>query len=140
MSYDIDLIDPKTNEPVKNSKMLFIQSNFVEIVENKVQSVKVEKHEEGGTYALGGTEEASLNITYNYSRHFYEHIDSKQGIRWLYGKTGKETQERLTKAVAELGTEKDADYWKDTPGNAGYALSILLKWAIQHPTAVFRGD
>ena len=117
MSYDIDLIDPKTKKPVK-----------------------VENHEEGGTYVLGGTEEASLNVTYNYSKHFYAHLDSEKGIRWLYGKTGEQVQERLAKAITELGTVSDSDYWRDTPGNAGHALLILLNWAVQHPTAVFKGD
>jgi hypothetical protein len=28
-----------------------------------------------------------------------------------------------------LGVECDDDYWKPTPGNAGYALSVLLSWA-----------
>lgn len=30
------------------------------------QPVEVEQHEEGGTFALGGTTRAELNITYNY--------------------------------------------------------------------------
>jgi hypothetical protein len=117
MSYDIDLIDQETKKPAA-----------------------VENHEEGGTYAIGGIKEASLNITYNYSKSFYEHLDTEQGIRWLYGKTGKETEQRLASAVAILGTERHDNYWEPTPGNAGYALSILLKWARQHPTAVFEGD
>ncbi|MDE2102426.1 MAG: hypothetical protein KGL39_34590 [Patescibacteria group bacterium] len=153
MSYDIDLIDPETSEPC--------------VVAN---------HEEGGTYRMGGTTEASLNVTYNYSP--------------FYGKKASETAERLRAAVAKLGTSrhhggwmhiglgafqhpdkdvwleklKHADleaphnallraeaiaagvvedgggYWKPTPGNAGYALSILLSWAIQHPNGVWQGD
>ena len=32
------------------------------------------------------------------------------------------------------------DYWAATPGNAGKALNILLKWAKQFPDATFKGD
>src|SRR5271157_4721341 len=32
-----------------------------------------------------------LLFAFKYSKYFYEHLDSKQGICWLYGKTGKET-------------------------------------------------
>ncbi len=104
------------------------------------KTVTVESHEEGGTYALGGSDGANLNVTYNYCRHFYEHLDKKKGIRWLYGKKARDTIKRLEKSVKELGVEKDDNYWKSTSGNAGYALSILLKWAKQHPEAIWEGD
>lgn len=117
MSYDIDLIDPKDNS-----------------------IVRVDRHSEGGTYVLGGTDYAEINITYNYNRYFADTIDPDLGIRWLYGKDAKNTIDRLESSVKELGVERDIDYWKPTPGNAGYALSILLEWAKQHPKAVWRGD
>jgi hypothetical protein len=101
---------------------------------------QVENHADGGTYVLGGTTDASLNITYNYGRFYREHLDKEQGIRWLYNKKASETIDRLQKAVEDLGTTRDADYWKATPGNAGYALAILLSWARQHPEAVWSGD
>ena len=104
------------------------------------EPAKVETHSEGGTYVLGGTDEAQLNITYNYSKFYYEVLDRKAGLRWLYGKTGRQTAGRLEHAVELLGTERDADYWKATEGNAGYALSILLAWAKAHPDAVWNGD
>lgn len=101
---------------------------------------QVTSHEQGGTYVLGGTPDAVINITYNYSKLFREHLDKDQGIRWLYGKTGLETMDRLARASNALGTERDADYWAATPGNAGYALLILFVWAHSHPTAVWEGD
>lgn len=100
----------------------------------------VPEHREGGTYALNGKREAALNVTYNYGPFFYEHIDAELGIRWLYGKLACETVERLRAAVAALGTERHDDYWAPTPGNAGYALSILLMWAGLHPRAMWQGD
>lgn len=100
----------------------------------------VDRHKEGGTYALGGIAQASLNITYNYVWFFRRFIDKEEGIRWLYGKRASETIERLGSAVAELGTDRFENYWAPTPGNAGHALSILLKWARQHPEAIWKGD
>ena len=98
------------------------------------------RHEEGGTPPLGGSLEAAMDITYNYSPFFYSTIDEKRGIRWLYGKSGVECAYRLDRAIWKLGTWQDEDYWGSTPGNAGYALGVLLQWARQHPDAVFRGD
>ena len=102
--------------------------------------VEVDKHVEGGNFVLGGTIRASLNVTYNYSRFYSETIDRDEGIRWLYGKKASECIPRLKEAIDALGTEQDEDYWAATAGNAGHALSILLKWAEQHPDAVFKGD
>jgi hypothetical protein len=50
----------------------------------------VGNHADGGTFVIGGTDEAWLNVTYNYSRYFYRNIDDALGIRWLYGKTGQQ--------------------------------------------------
>jgi hypothetical protein len=102
--------------------------------------VTVPSHLEGGTHVLGGTDEAHLNVTYNYNRQFKKHLDEANGIRWLYDKKAKDTIKRLEKAVEKLGTERYRDYWEATLGNAGYALSILLKWAKQHPGATWEGD
>lgn len=93
---------------------------------------EVENHTEGGTIVVGGTTDADLNVTYNYSRFF--------SFRDLHGKTAEETIPTLEKAVEELGTERDENYWASTPGNAGYTCSILLAWAKQHPTATWDVD
>ncbi len=102
-------------------------------------SVEVERFSEGGTYALGGSVRAELNITYNYSSSYYEIFPSGGcGLRWLDGKTGAQSLECLRLGVLLLGTDKfEADYWAPTPGNAGYPLSILLAWAEQYPNAVW---
>ena len=49
MSYDISLKDPVTKETIEVKDAHFMQ---------------------GGTYALGGTKELWLNVTYNYGRIF----------------------------------------------------------------------
>jgi hypothetical protein len=91
--------------------------------------VPVERHEEGGTYAIGGIGTAELNVTYNYARFF--------DFRALDGKRAADTVEHIGMAVQTLGVDRDPDYWKPTPGNAGHALAILLRWAEQHPDAVW---
>ncbi len=101
---------------------------------------EVPSHEEGGTYALGGLPEASLNITYNYSWFYYHFLDKRKGLKWLYGKSAKETIPRLEKAVKTLGDKTYEDYWVPTPGNAGHALSVLLSWAKLHPEGIWEGD
>ncbi len=100
-------------------------------------NVEIEKHEEGGTFELGGTTEAVLNVTWNYAEFYCQELDEDQGLRWLNGKTAAETMDRLAHATAELGDCRDPDYWAATPGNAGHALAILWSWARQHPGAVW---
>jgi hypothetical protein len=112
----------------------------IEMTNRDGTELYVDRFEDGGTYRVGGTDVAELNVTYNYVHHFREHLDAELGIRWLYGKTGAGTVERLEAAVAALGTDRDQDYWCATPGNAGAALARLLAWAKQYPEGVFDGD
>lgn len=98
-------------------------------------------HLRGGTYQVGGTTEAHLNITYNYAPHFYR-LFGQDGIRWLYGKTVEQTSARLEAAIESLSClDFDSDYWKPTEGNARAALIDLLGLARMAPTnAVWAGD
>ena len=92
MSYDIYIKDAKTGE-----RITFENPHDVQ----------------GGTYQLGGCREAWLNITYNYSKFYRDHIDAEQGIRWLYGKTVAECVPILMKARDELGTERNTSpFWQ----------------------------
>lgn len=93
------------------------------------ETVQVKKHADGGTYVVGGTTDAELNVTYNYSRHFR--------VLDLDGVTAYDTIPLLKILVEKFGTERDDDYWKPTEGNVGYMLSILLKWASKYPDAVW---
>lgn len=94
----------------------------------------------GGTYQVGGTTKAWLNITYNYY-DFYRKEFGREGIRTLYGLTAKEARPILKRAIDALGTEKDEDYWAATAGNAGAALADLLWLAEQVPDdTVVTGD
>ncbi len=84
-----------------------------------------------------GNNLAELNVPYNY-HDSYKWLDKKEGIRWLDGRMADSTTERLEMAVLLLGSDRDRDIWKDTPGNAGFMLSILLKWANKHPDAIWK--
>ena len=80
----------------------------------------------GGTYALGGTCEAWLNVTYNYSAIFHRLLGEK-GIRTIYGMNIKTARPVLESAIVKLGNVKpDADYWKACDGNAKKALQDLV--------------
>lgn len=106
---------------------------------------QVNNHQEGGVIALGGSTDADINITYNYSFFFYNFLDKRKGIRWLYGKTAQETTPRLEKAIKKLtwgmaSGVYEKDYWAPTFGNARRALEVLLGWAKQHPDGIWGGD
>lgn len=106
----------------------------VSLVENSGKCVTVERFTEGGTYPIGGCGDANLNITYNYNE-IYRLFDFN--IKDLDGKRAGDMINTLQAIVDKCGTHKFRDYWAPTPGNAGFALSILLKWAKDNPDAVF---
>lgn len=87
---------------------------------------------DGGTYVLGGTTEADLNVTYNYGKHF--------GFRALHRQQARDTIVLLARTVGALGMERSDDYWDDTEGNVGYCCSVLLMWALLHPDCYWRVD
>jgi len=118
MSYDIELCDPITK---------------------KVLQLDTPHDMRGGTYALGGTQEAWLNVTYNYADYFYEVLGDR-GIRTIYGMTGAESLPILEAAAEELADDVDDDYWEPTEGNARAALLQLAALARLRPDGVWDGD
>lgn len=136
MSYDVYLED-RTAEPWCSYGKAEGMFDGSEPCSNPCYpAVEVARHAEGGTYQLGGTNAAELNVTYNYGRFYYPQLP--EGLRTLHEKRAADCIEMLEERVQALGTNRDGDYWAATPGNAGYALSILLAWAKEHPDAVFR--
>ena len=104
MSYDIQLKDPVTGKTIEFDKPHMMT---------------------GGTYAVGGTREAWLNITYNYAKYYYEATDKDErfahdevsayyadgtkgeivteyGIRGIYGKTGAESIGMLNDMISRI--------------------------------------
>ena len=118
MSYDIYLRDP---------------------VDKSILEFKDVHHIRGGTFAIGGTTQAHLNITYNYSGIFRQYL-GESGIREIYGKSGAESIPILLGVIEKLGDDTDPDYWKATEGNAKKALCGLLALARMRPDGVWHGD
>jgi len=118
MSYGIRLADPVTSETI-------------ELPERHALA--------GGTYALGGTTEAWLNVTYNYATHFYR-VLGEHGIRAIYGLTGQQSIPILEHAADQLGDDVVPDYWAVTEGNARRALLDLVALARLAPHGVWAGD
>lgn len=118
MSYDISLLEP---------------------VSKKVIQFNAPHQIKGGTYQFGGSTEAWLNITYNYSEIFYKHF-GKNGIRTIYGMTGAETISLLKNVISKLKDDEVEDYWEPTEGNAKKSLYGLLAFAQLRPDGIWDGD
>lgn len=135
MSYDISLVDPVTKETL---------------------TMDAPHQMRGGTYAMSGTNEMWLNITYNYAFWFYkEYAFGKDGIRSIYGLSGAESIPVLKKAIAGLeSTDEElpeeemqkyieqgvTGYWVATRENAIRPLYQLLAMAQMRPDGVWEGD
>ena len=120
MSYDIHLNVPVTKQTIELENPHFMR---------------------GGTYAIDGTKELSLNITYNYACVFCRpDVLGEKGIRSIYGKTGAESIPVLQMAIDALTDEVDPDYWKATEGNVKKSLYQLLSMAHMRPDGVWEGD
>ena len=141
ISYDLYLVDPVTRETLE---------------------LDAPHQMRGGTYAMGGTTECRLNITYNYGGHFdrvFEELPAPRplapeqmrrhyaltgetvtGIRTLYGLTGAESLPILNLAIARLKDDVSDDYWEATEGNSKRALLQLLALATLRPDGIWDGD
>lgn len=118
MSYDVSLCDPVTGEVLK---------------------LDAPHQVRGGTFALGGTREAWVNVTYNYAKHLRE-VLGERGLRSIYGLSGAESIPLLEAAISRLGDDATDDYWEATEGNAKRALHGLLALARLRPDGVWKGD
>lgn len=140
MSYDISLRDPVTQETL---------------------CAEFEHKMAGGNYAVGGTKELWLNVTYNYASWYYKPgvfgptREESKGIRTIYGMSGVESIPVLQKAIGALQamTEDISDeerrqcdeqgvtgYWMPTRSNAIRPLYQLLAMAKIRPDGVWGGD
>ena len=103
MSYDIHIIDSVTNKP------RVLKESFLP---------------HGGSYVIGGSIEAWLNITYNYGKLYHELWG--HGLTGFNGKKIKEVKPKVEAGIKALGIVKAESYWEATKGNAGTALLDLL--------------
>ena len=133
MSYDIRL-----KEPVTDKQVYFDEPH---------QMI-------GGTYAIGGTNEARLNVTYNYGR-WYRRDDvfgKEEGINIFDGMMAADSIPILEKAIQSLQNTKDElseeeiksleeegvdGYWMPTKENAMKPLYQLLAMAKMRPDAIW---
>lgn len=117
MSYDISLKDRVTGETLEVESPHFMT---------------------GGIYAVGGTREMWLNITWNYANYYYEATDgdprfahdeisayysdgttgpvvTEYGIRGIYGKSGAESIQMLKDMILRIEQKYKKDgKWIDT--------------------------
>lgn len=93
----------------------------------------------GGTYQVGGSPTATINITYNYSKHFYK-VLGERGIRSIYNKTGGESISILKDAISKLKDNANKNYWEPTEGNSKKALMQCLSLAQIRPDGIWDGD
>lgn len=140
MSYDIELKDPVTQKTIE---------------------LDTPHQMQGGTYAIGGTTEAWLNITWNYNDWYYHAgvfaptREASKGIRTIYGMTGAQSIPILQKAIKALESMKEdigderrrkceeqgaTGYWMPTRANAIKPLYQLLALAQMRPDGVWDGD
>ena len=127
MGYSIELTSPDTGEVIQMSKT---------------------HHMKGSTYVIGGTRDASLNITYNYSGFYHRVFPTREGtdgqvvggIRYIYGMTGQDSVPVLSSAIQQLGSDVTDNYWDATEGNAQVQLAHLLVMASAHPDGIWKGD
>lgn len=120
MSYDIFLCDPVSNDVLYLEHPHFMR---------------------GGTYAMNGTTKLWLNVTYNYSIHYYKpEVFGAKGIRSIYGLSGAESIPVLEKAISALGNDVVGDYWQPTEGNSKRPLFQLLAMARMRPDGIWKGD
>lgn len=112
MSYDVDFCDPVSKKVIELDEPHFMR---------------------GGTYAVGGTRELTLNITYNYSENYSKHNFS---IKDLDGKSAVEVIPELKRVIALLGDDVSDNYWDATDGNAKRALIQLLTMCRMRPDSV----
>lgn len=140
MSYDISLKDPVTKETIY---------------------FDTPHQMRGGSYALGGTTEAWLNITYNYARWYYkdgvfpEKDGENEGIRTIYGMSGAEsicvlqnainalenmTEDLTAEEIQDYADNHAGGYWTPTRGNAIKPLYQLLAMAKMRSDGIWDGD
>ena len=148
MSYDIYLRDPVTEDVCQVKGHLMTGGTY-----------KAEHDPISGAFSPALDTDAHLNVTYNYSRYYYEategderfaHDDGdgevRYGIRGIYGKTGFESLTMLADMISRIReryfangdwveSRRERTYWLDTAGrryDASEQLGYYLA-SLSHP-------
>lgn len=119
MSYDINYYSKETwNKPYEEREL-------IKVFPFQAEGGTVRAELVDGRLVPAIITECDMNITYNYSEFYYKHLDAKKGIRWIYGKTGKQVQKKLAKAIQELGIERNTSpFWQI---NTDYTIGAIFK-------------
>ena len=151
MSYDIHLTDPVSGEvlhlPFSHTMHGGTYAAEYDPVSNKYHPMPIQ--------------DAWLNITYNYSKFYYEATDGDKdfygksfvepglqenlGIRGIYGKTGGDSIPMLERMIDRIKAKYpnpiySDNYWDATSSNALKPLYQLLEMAKLRPDGVWGGD
>lgn len=121
MSYDIYLKEAVTGETAQVPGHLMTGGTY-----------KADYHPETGMFTPALNTDAELNITYNYSRYYYD-IYEEKGIRTIYGVAGVDSIPMLEKMIQ--GIEKK--YRKNGEIRPLYQLIALAK---MRPDCIWDGD
>lgn len=136
MSYDISLKDPVTKKTIE---------------------FDTPHQMRGGTFAVGGTLMAWLNVTYNYSCWYYHDgvFPNGKGLRSIYGLSAADSVPVLESAIQKIQSFDEnlfldrideckqngiSGYWLPTRRNALAPLYQLLAMAKTRPDGVWDGD
>lgn len=98
--------------------------------------VKTPPHKIGDTFFLDGDTEGKAEISYMYA-HILKALDNDLGLKWLSGKTGQETFEKLKTCAKTLGNNPEADNIFIDPAVVGNILQTFADWAKSNPTAIW---
>jgi len=115
MSYDLDLCHPVTGRVLHSEEKHFMR---------------------GSIYAVGGTTQLGLAMTYNYADRLYKVING--GIKALDGSLAANAIPILEKAIAQLGNEMGISYWDSTDGNVKTALYQVLAICRMRPDGIWK--
>lgn len=112
MSYDISIVDQTGN----------------------VCKSKIKHDVRGGTYAVEGTTELWLSVTFNYATIFNE-LFGDGGIKNFNGVSIKDSIPKLLEAAGKLESDDPIvnDYWKPTSGNVKKTLLCMVQLTTYAP-------
>jgi hypothetical protein len=109
------------------------------LVDDKGEVIKGSHNFKGGTYRVGGSEDLTFNITFNYSPLFSKVICPDLGVKKIIGMKSKDSVTLLIDAINKLDpNDINDDYWKCCEGNARSSLIALVNLALMAPHGVWR--
>ena len=104
---------------------------WIYLEDKEGQPLTVKPFTDGGTYVLGGSNLAELNVTYNYGGHYRRVLTCEDGFKGLSGLSAEDALPILAEGIAGLGDNVSGDYWEPTEGNAKTALVRVWQWCEQ---------